>query len=54
MVRPETNKVKQCLISGKANLVHELLHEFPNDLSLRIVGNQEILKKMLNEGGNAA
>ena len=27
------------LISGIANLVHELPHELPNDLRLRILGN---------------
>ena len=28
-----------------ANLVYELPHEFPNDLSLTILGNKEIVGK---------
>ena len=30
------------------NLVHHLAHELPNDLRLRILGNQEIIKKTQN------
>ena len=38
----ESPKVKRYLIT---NLVNELLHELPNDLRLRIFGNQRHLKK---------
>ena len=44
-LRSESPKVKQCLISSITNFVHELLHELPNDLRLRILGNWEILEK---------
>ena len=33
------------MISSIANLVYELPHKLPNDLRLRILGNQEILGK---------
>ena len=33
------------MISSIANLVHELPHELPKDLRLRILGNKEILEK---------
>ena len=38
-------KVKGILVSSAANLVHELLHELPNNLSLRILGEKEISRK---------
>ena len=41
----ESPQVKQYLISSITNLVHELPHKLPNDLRLRILGNQEILEK---------
>ena len=40
-LRSESPQVKRYLISSITNLVHEL----PNDLRLRILGNQEILEK---------
>ena len=36
-------QVKRDLISSAINFVYELLYESPNDLRLRIIGNQEIL-----------
>ena len=33
------------MISSKTDMVHELPHQFPNNLKLRIQGNQEILEK---------
>ena len=33
------------MISSIANLVYELPHELPNDLRLRILGNEEMLGK---------
>ena len=33
------------MISSIANLVYELPHELPNGLKLRILGNNEILRK---------
>ena len=41
----ESPQVKRYLISSITNLVHELPHEFPNDLRLTILGNQDILEK---------
>ena len=43
--RSEQSQVKRYLMSSITNLVHELPHEFPNDLRLRILGNWEILEK---------
>ena len=40
----ESPQVKQYLISNITNLVHELPHELPNYLRLRILGNQETLE----------
>ena len=34
------------LISSRINFVHELLHKLPNDVTLRIIGNWEIFKKI--------
>ena len=44
-LRSESPQVKRYLISSITNLVHELPYELPNDLRLRILGNQEILEK---------
>ena len=41
----ESPQVKRYLISGTTNLVHELPHDLPNSLRLRILGNYEILEK---------
>ena len=41
----ESPQIKRYLISSIMNLAHELPHELPNDLSLRILENQEILEK---------
>ena len=41
--RLTTSKTKR--VSSIANLVHVLHHELPNELRLRILGNQEILEK---------
>ena len=41
----ESPQVKQYLISSITNYVNELPHVLPNDLRLRIFGNQEILEK---------
>ena len=35
----ESRQVKLYLISSTTNLIHELPHEWPNDLRLRILGN---------------
>ena len=35
----ESRQIKRYLISSITNLVHELPHEWPNDLRLRILGN---------------
>ena len=43
--RSDSPQVKQKLIFSIANLVYELPHELPNDLRLRILGNQEKLEK---------
>ena len=43
--RSESPQVKRYLISTITNLVHELPHELANDSRLRILGNQQILKK---------
>ena len=40
----ESPQVKRYLISNITNLVHELPHELPNYLRLRILGNQETLE----------
>ena len=45
--RSDSPQVKQNLMSSIANFVYELLHELPNTLRLRILENQEILKKYL-------
>ena len=45
LYRSDSPQVKRYLISSIASLVHELTHEFPNDLRLRISVNQEILGK---------
>ena len=37
-------QVKRNLISSISNLVYELLHELPDGLRYRIVGNEEIFK----------
>ena len=37
--RFDSPQVKRNLISSAANLVYELPHELPNDLTLRILGN---------------
>ena len=38
-------QVKRNLISSISNLVYELPHELPNDLRLKILGNEEIFGK---------
>ena len=43
--RSEWPQVKRYLIFSITNLVRELPHKLPNDLRLRISGNQEILEK---------
>ena len=40
--------VKQDLISSITNFVINLPHEVPNDISLGILGNYEVLGKILN------
>ena len=45
-LRSDSPQVKRYLISSITNWVHELPHELPNDLRLRILGNQEILEKV--------
>ena len=39
--------VKRCAIITYKDGIYELSHEFPNDLSLRILGNWEISGKRL-------
>ena len=41
----ESPQVKRYFISSITSVVHELPDELPNDLRLRILGNQEILEK---------
>ena len=43
--RSDSPQVKRNFIPSIANLVHELPHEYSNDLRLRILGNYEILEK---------
>ena len=43
--RSDSPQVKQNLISGIANLVYELPSKLPNDLTLMIIENQEVLEK---------
>ena len=38
-------QVKQKLVSSTKNLVYKFPHELPNNLRLRMLGNQEIIKK---------
>ena len=52
-LRSESPKVKQCLVSSITNFVHELPHQLPNYLRLRILENWEIFKKISNVGGDA-
>ena len=40
-------QVKQCVITYKHG-IYKLPHKLPNDLRLKIFGNQEILEKCLN------
>ena len=42
------------MISSIANLVNELPHELPDDLRLRILGNNETLEKSQNLVGDTA
>ena len=44
-LRSESSQVKRYLISSITNLAHELPHELPSDLRLRILRFQEILEK---------
>ena len=44
-LRPDSPQVKRYLLSSISNLVHELPHELPNVLKLRILGNYKILEK---------
>ena len=41
-------QVKQCAIITYKHGIYELSHELPNDVRLRILGNQEILGKFLS------
>ena len=41
-------QVKRWAIITYKHGIYELPHELPNDLTLRILGNQEILGKCLN------
>ena len=43
--RANSPQIKQNLISSITNLVYELSHGLPNNLRLRIIGNQKILEK---------
>ena len=43
--RSNSPQVKWNTLSTIANLVKELSHEFPNNLGLRILGNNNILRK---------
>ena len=43
--RSESRQIKRCLISSITNLVHDLSQQLPNDIRLRILGNQEILEE---------
>ena len=45
LVQIRLTQVKRNVISSIANLVYELPHELSNDLTLRILGNEEILGK---------
>ena len=40
--------VKRCAIIAYKHGIYELPHELPNDLRLRILGNEEILGKSQN------
>ena len=46
--KSDTQQVKQYLISSINNIVYELPHELPNDLSLTILGIWEVLGKCQN------
>ena len=41
-------QVKQCAIITYKHGIYELPHELPNNLRLRILGNEEILGNTLN------
>ena len=43
--RSESPQINEYLISSITNLVQELPHKLPNNLRLRILGNQKILEK---------
>ena len=44
----DSPKVKRDLISSIINFVYELPHKMPNNLTLRMLGNYEILGKPQN------
>ena len=43
--RFESPQIRRYLISSITKVVHELLHELPNNFRLRIFGNYKILEK---------
>ena len=41
-------QVKRCAIITYQHGIYELPHELPNDLQLRLIGNDELSRKCLN------